>query len=279
MPRPSIQFDALGTHWWIEILDNPIDDAIEALIRARVLQFQDDYSRFLSASYVGRLNHDKQLFAPPAELVDMLLFARDMHTATNGIFNISVGATLTDLGYGQGQQGTRLRAVFWDSVQITADLIKIPADTEIDLGGLGKGWLIDTVGQLLQLHGHDHYVINGGGDILVSSPVPVELALEHPTDATKQIGTTRITRGALAVSSTKKRVWKKADAVHHHIIDPRIDSSSDSNIAATYIRASSARIADVMATVLLIAPDQNDVLVAAYGLQTILVSETQLVKS
>jgi FAD:protein FMN transferase len=272
----TFEFDGLGTHWWIEILDDSPMGDIAAVISARMLQFQSDYSRFDASSYIGRLNHDKRINDPPAELVHMLLFARDMHRATDGIFNISVGSTLGKLGYGTAQSGTHLKSEFWDGVVIDTAHITIPRTSEIDLGGFGKGWLIDQMGELLERRGYDAFIINGGGDILVRSDSPVELALEHPTDPTQRIGTSRITRGALAVSSTKKRVWKKGDTPHHHIIDPRTDASSASAIAATYVRADTALIADVMATVLLIAPDMDDALSAAYDLQTILVSESQL---
>lgn len=279
MPRPKLEFESLGTHWWIEIFDDlPAAAAYEAVL-ARVDAFHDDYSRFIPGSYVGRLNSHKQLKNPPQELIDMLLFARDMHIETDGIFNISVGAILGQLGYGTAEAGSNVRATMWDNTVIDQKLITIPADIEVDLGGFGKGWIIDQIGVLLRNMGHPFFLINGGGDILVSSEKPIELALEHPVDTTKMIGTTRITSGALAVSSTKKRVWKQGDTTHHHIIDPRTHMPSQSDIASTYVKADSALIADTLATVILIDPAQNDRLSKKYDLQTIVISEDQLISA
>ena len=276
MPKPKIEFESLGTHWWIEVLDDRDDTEVEAAILARVRAFHDDYSRFIPTSLIGRLNKQKVLKSPPQELLDMLVFARDVSLATDGVFNISVGSTLGQLGYGNASKDSKVHADLWSHVVFDETQVSIPNDVEIDLGGFGKGWIIDEIGKILRAHGHEHFVINGGGDILVSAPGPIELALEHPLDDTQMIGTTRITRGALAASSTKKRVWKQGDKSHHHIIDPRTAKSSDSQIAATYVRTHTALIADTLATVLLIDPSQEKKQTDTYELKTILITEDQL---
>jgi thiamine biosynthesis lipoprotein len=206
----------------------------------------------------------------------MLTFARDISLATDNVFNISVASSLGQLGYGTAAPSSRVDDKLWDHVTFDEHLITLPPDVEIDLGGFGKGWIIDSLGELLHSLGHSQFIINGGGDILVSSDEPIELALEHPLDPTKQIGSTRITHGALAVSSTKKRVWKQGDAQYHHIIDPQTGLPSTSPIATTYVRADTALIADTLATVLLIDPSQNEKLTQAYNLKTILINEDQL---
>lgn len=276
MPKPKIEFESLGTHWWIEVLDDRDDTEVEAAILARVRAFHDDYSRFIPTSFIGRLNKQKVLKSPPQELLDMLVFARDVSLATDGVFNISVGSTLGQLGYGNASKDSKVHADLWSHVVFDETQVSIPNDVEIDLGGFGKGWIIDEIGKILRTYGREYFVINGGGDILVSSPTPIELALEHPLDDTQMIGTTRISQGALAASSTKKRVWEQGDASYHHIIDPRTQLPSESDVVATYIRAESALIADTFATVILIDPSQDQSLSKKYSLKTILITEDQL---
>lgn len=279
MPKPDIEFDALGTHWWIELPEDSNVTRLRAIIIERVTTFETDYSRFLPTSLIGKLNINKSLDNPPQGLLDMLAFAREMYQVSNGIFNISVGGTLAQLGYGKSQPHAKLKLKFWDQVVMNDQLISIPENSEIDFGGFGKGWLIDELGGILENEGCQFFVINGGGDILVKSVYPVELALEHPLNPALKIGTTRVYNGALAVSSTVKRAWKQGTKKHHHIIDPRREASSDSPVIATYIRAESALIADTMATILLIAPELRDSLSERYGLQAILLDEEVLIKS
>lgn len=276
MPKPSLEFDALGTHWWIETPNKTLSQGDKDKVLQKVMTFQSDYSRFLPDSYIGVLNSTKSLERPPTELLHMLAFARDVFKASGGIFNISVGGKLAQLGYGKGQSRSVIKDNLWDHVTMTSEIITIPEHVEIDLGGFGKGWLIDAIGELLVALGYSEFVINGGGDILVKSAKPIELALEHPYDPTQMIGTTRITDGALGASSNTKRVWVKDGKKHGHIIDPRTGETSESEIVATYIQASTALIADTMATILLIAPDLEQTLKEKYQLKTILLQSSQL---
>lgn len=271
--KSVIEFDALGTHWWIELIGSFADTELVNALTERVSSFERDYSRFDPESLVGKLNEQKYLNNPPEEMRNMLQFAKDMYQATDGVFNISVGGSLTKIGYGKGAKNAKLDPHLWDDVKITKKRISIPEDCELDFGGFGKGWLIDSLGALLQQHGRTQYVINGGGDILVQSNKPVELALEHPKDETRKIGTTRIVRGALASSSSIKRAWKKGGKRQHHIIDPRTGKPSKSQVISTFVRANSALVADVMSTILLIAPELNERLRDAYQLKTILLNK------
>lgn len=271
----KIEFEALGTHWWIEIWNDPPQSSVQCIVN-EVARFERTYSRFKPDSQFSILNRQKRLVQPTTELLAMLAFAKEMHETSNGIFNISVGGTLARTGYGRGQSAHTDNHL-WEKIIIRDDEIVLPNECEIDFGGFGKGWLIDRVGALLRNEGHTHYVINGGGDILVSAPNPIELALEHPLDPSQMIGNTRLVRGALAVSSSVKRAWVQGGIHYHHIIDPRTDSSSSSDILTTYVRADSALIADTMATILLIEPSLNQPLSTKYNLQTILLNRTQLV--
>lgn len=271
MPKPKIEFEGIGTHWWIEILDDDDHRDIKKAIINTVQQFNQDYSRFLPGSYIGKLNSEKVLHHPPRELIDMLLFAKDMYVVSEGAFNISVGGELAHRGYGKGSKQAGIDRDLWGHMTVGDDIITIPDTVDIDLGGFGKGWLIDTLGALLRNNGHPFFVINGGGDILVSSKVPIELALEHPTDATKMMGTTRITQGALGASSNEKRVWVNHGKVQRHIIDPRDAAAGSSDVMGTFVRADTALIADTMATILFINPTLNKQLSKRYELQTIII--------
>lgn len=272
--KSVIEFDALGTHWWITLIDSLADAALTSALTVKVAQFEHDYSRFDSSSLVGQLNTNKQLENPPEELRSMLAFAKIMYTATDGAFNISVGGSLTGIGYGKGTKQSRVDQAIWDNVAITKDMITIPPNCELDFGGFGKGWLIDELGALLKLHGREQFIINGGGDILVNSIRPIELALEHPRNAKRKIGTTRIQKGALASSSSIKRAWKQNGKKQHHIIDPRSGKPSKSQVISTFVRANSALVADVMATILMIAPELNDRFRDKYQLKTILINSS-----
>lgn len=271
------EFNALGTHWWCEDLSgNGIPDALRHAIDDEVARFVRHYSRFDESSLLSQLNRDGVLKNPPVEMVAMMRYAREMFERTQGVFNISVGGALNTLGYGVAENGAPVRQSFWDGVIVGDRAIVIPTGVSLDFGGFGKGWLIDALAKLCEAHGVKAYCINGGGDLFVNSPTPVEFALEHPLDPTQKIGSTKITRGALAASSTIKRSWSKNGEMKHHIIDPTTGDSALSSVVASFVRADSALIADTLATVAIIDPIQKTALEREFGAQVILITREQM---
>lgn len=279
MPKPNgtLELDGLGTHWWVELLerhDFPAD--LASLVTETVKLFDDTYSRFKADSLIGQLNAHKQLDRPPKELLDMLAFAQKMHAATNGAFDISVGGVLQRLGYGDTKTATHTQPNFWSQVNYDRYKIVIPDENAIDLGGFGKGWLLDKLAVMLEQRGYQDFLINGGGDIVVHASKPVEFGLEHPCDPTKVIGTTKIRHGALAVSSTVKRRWVKNSTISHHIIDPATQQSSDNGVVSAYVKGATALIADTLATVLVLQPDLKTQLEKQFKIKTIIVTSAQI---
>ncbi|MFZ1812175.1 MAG: FAD:protein FMN transferase [Candidatus Saccharimonadales bacterium] len=269
--------DGIGTKWWFELLGGttfPV--ATKRAINEAMDMFNRDYTRFTDTSFVGQLNLNKIITNFPPELYDMLVFAQDMYRASDGIFDISVGGALHAKGYGDRKHAGRVHQKFWDETKITREKITIPRESVIDLGGLGKGWLIDRLVEVMRACGHEQFIVNGGGDMYVHSDAPIEIALQHPTKHDQKIGQTLITHGALAVSSTVMRRWQHEGREHHHIIDPRTSESSQSDVISTYVRADTALIADVMATILIVNPTLDARLSKKFDLQTILVRANQL---
>lgn len=205
----------------------------------------------------------------------MFRFARDMFEFSAGVFNISVGGGLNSLGYGDTKSGAAIKQDFWANVIVDDKLISIPKGSAVDLGGFGKGWLIDSFAEILIKNKVNWFIINGGGDLLVRSDRPIEIVLEHPFDSSKKIGQTRITSGALAASSTLKRVWKYNGNNHNHIIDPFSGESSDGSVIGTFVKADSSLIADTMATILIIKPELDSILKEKFDLKTILLDKSQ----
>lgn len=82
--------------------------------------------------------------------------------------------------------------------------------TELDLGGIGKGYLIQLLAEFLVSNGVTTYRINGGGDILVSQDslnIFGPVILLHPQDDTQSIGSVPTLHGAVASSGTQRRKW------------------------------------------------------------------------
>lgn len=203
----------------------------------------------------------------------MLDFARTASVDTDGVFNITVGASLNRLGYGETRRAGVVSADFWDHVEMSHKGIRIPETIQLDFGGFGKGWLIDTFVEYLRSKGYESFIVNGGGDLYVASTQPVKIALEDPYTTHRTIGSVWLRDSALAASSSLKRTWCFEGETRHHIIDPSQDASSTSNVVASFVIASEAKVADMLATVLIVRPELEARLRASYTVTTKLVSQ------
>ena len=245
----KLDFKALGTIWNINYSSKT--NSYNKIILDTVKQFESDYSRFISKSYISQLNNGKIIKKPSQELIQMLQFAKDSYVNTNGCFDISVGGVLEQNGYGNNTNITTNNSQpYYNFIKNGKSSISINNNNiHLDFGGFGKGWLIDKIANIFG-NNVPEYVINGGGDIYVKNNVKQKIYLEHPNAQDTYIGYTLINNKALAVSSNQKRTWKYNNKTYSHIIDP---SNKDINNLQSIVTAPTANLADMLATTLLIA--------------------------
>jgi len=248
-------FEALGTKWWIELFENISEQRLTALKKdceAFIMTFEDSYSRFKPNSCISMINRERVLKDPSQELIDLLTFGKQKYLETNALFNILTGHIQEAKGYDAEYSFMMADTIPLPGNPVT-DLaideskITLSGYSKIDLGGYGKGYLIDlVVDRLKKEHGLNYFLINGGGDIYATSDngEPVEIQIEHPTEPEKFIGATTLLNGAFAASSSHKRRWKTKQGEQNHIVGEAGDSS--------YVKAKTAKEADVLATVKLL---------------------------
>ena len=235
----QIEFFALGTKWWLSTTDSisstnwqQISDQSQQI----VWKFNNLYSRFLETSLVGRLNKNKVIENFDLEFLQMIVLGQKVKQISGGYFDISLGNDLNRIGYDSSfnfsdgvmsfdfkssdKNLTETKTDYPDLCddifkQITSSTIEIYPDFQIDLGGLGKGWLVDKLVEFFRLHSLKNFTINGGGDIFSTGG---QFYLENPFDTTESIGTIELNNSAIACSSSNKRRFENDN---HHLINPK----------------------------------------------------------
>ena len=251
-------YKGLGTAFWIELFLDENEKAtlpeekIRNHLEATITDFGARYSRFSESSFLSQLNREKSV-PYDHDLAVMVQCAQKVSQATNNTFSLFIKEKLEAKGYGT-QNNT---AVHDDSeeasdVVIDSSSIKLLGNRGIDLGGVGKGHLIDKLASILRDDYHlSYFLINGGGDIYVTSNhgKDVELLLEHPINEGDYINKIVLKNKAFCASSSFKRSWKKGSTqVNHFIADKEI-------WAASYVIGNTATMADMYATVFCILAD------------------------
>lgn len=268
---------ALGTRWYIELFEPVLDEAVlTSQIHDYLLAFEYKFSRFKADSLLTKLNQSGQLTDADDETLNLFTKALEMYEATHGVFNIAVGAELEAVGYNAAYAFTHTEALKTERPKLpevlTVDEATITvAGAQLDLGGIGKGFLIDRLAEHLLTLGHRYFVINGGGDMYISSDhgEPVEIILAHPQDMSRHIGSVALKDQGFAASSPYVRAWKDkvtGEARNHLLTDKTI---------ASYTVAADTTTADVWATALAVEPELRE----PVSISTLLLDGTTVLRS
>ena len=167
-------------------------------------RIEQEQSRFVGNSDVSRINRLSagESTRVSASTMECLEIARRMHELTGGAFDISLGS---------GLQG----------LELVPDDFTVVARTDgirLDLGGIGKGYAVDRVAELLEEWGIPRALIHGGwSSVLALEPPPDALGwtltLSAPDAAERRV-LVRLSARQRALSASGTR---KGD----HILDPR----------------------------------------------------------
>lgn len=256
-------FQALGTHWSVEIFDTVDEQTLEGAfgtLERFTQEFEKKYSRFKPDSLISRLNRERTLERPDEECCALLSYGKQLYLRSNTAFNFLTGHIQEARGYDTSYSFTPHESETLTPGNPITDLHISKEKIElrhgnIDLGGYGKGYLIDEISTLLkEKFSLNFFLINGGGDLFGTSKhgEPIQIFLEHPTKPSHFIHTTSLMGQGFAASSPFKRVWNSGDKTYTHII-----SNTEAPRVASFVKAETARDADAFATTALLLQESE----------------------
>mgnify|MGYP001303888493 CR=1 FL=1 len=269
------RFNGLGTT--IDgslVIDRQVGEALWREIRQRVADFEDRFSRFRPTSELSQLNaRAGEAVRVSPEMLSLLRQARTIWDQTGGIVDPLIGNDLVAAGYhrsfDQLQQSpapknrpARVDLVF-GNVEISDDgLVTLPAQTMLDLGGIGKGYLADQLAAFISEHTKDFW-ISLGGDIFVSGrmpdgkPWPIAIQDQQHLDRDALVVQLPYASYGIATSSTQARRGTANGKTWHHLIDPRTNEPAVTNLLGATVIAPTTLQADVAAKTVVIRGQES----------------------
>jgi thiamine biosynthesis lipoprotein len=234
-------------------------------------------SRFSTDSELSRLNAAfvNTPFLLTQQLYDLLVDAWEYALLSDFKFNPFIGSVLKKIGYDRSfEKLENVEQVFAAAVRfgvaqmserVDANTLSFSSDhrsvtkhqrVDIDLGGIGKGWTVDLVQQLLQEKFQVHTgVIDAGGDMRVwSDGLPWQVGIQDPIDEDKELVQLWIKRGGIATSNVVFRRWIHDGFVYHHIIDGHTMQVASSDIIQATVLGPSTAQAEVVSKVICMLP-------------------------
>jgi FAD:protein FMN transferase len=249
-------FNAIGTQFSFIFWDNCDEDVLIKIAHAGEMyahSFDAQFSRFKDDSLITHMSRSAGTYEVPHELTEMLRLYMCLYTATNGKINPAVGYTLEDIGYDHAytlspKSSIRKTPPLFEVLKIEdATHVTLTEPVLLDLGALGKGYLVDRIYEITRSASMQRFLINGSGDIRFfdQERQPIICGLEDPHDSNQVIGTLSLASGSFCASGINRRAWR----TYNHYIDPHT-STSPYEILATWVYAEEAAYADGIASAL-----------------------------
>lgn len=255
----KFSFTGLGTQWSVTVDGKPFRNEIKESILRYVEDFENRFSRFLPESEVNAFRESPAGdFILSKEFVCLLFVADRLRTLTDGAYNPAVASVLEEAGYGakRGLHSLKKNERFFvPAWSLRDEKLTIDGPIAFDLGGIGKGYCIDRVAEIVRRFGYDYFLVDGGGDMMATTKVDGSawrIAVEYPGKPDTAASVVNLSNQGIAVSDSFRRRFGK----WHHLVDAQEKKPVEKIIGCAAL-AKNAWMADCMTSGLFFAPPEN----------------------
>jgi thiamine biosynthesis lipoprotein len=254
--------EAMATTFEVFIIndDEKYARQVAAAAFEEVNRLEAEMSRFIENSDISRINNlpANQPLVLGLDVFKCLQLSCRIYVETNGAFDVTIGPLLncrrnengshrvpTKQEPHQARQRTGTNLLQLDEDEHTIKLLAGPV--LIDLGGIGKGYAVDRMAELLREWSIDTALISGGYSSVLALDAPAgtkgwPLSLSNPSDRKEILARPNLHGRALGSSGLKKG---------QHIIDPRTNQPVEGKLAA-WSSAPDAATADALSTAFMV---------------------------
>jgi FAD:protein FMN transferase len=187
-------------------------------------------------SQVNRFAGQRE-FTVSQELFDLLAACYAYSQKSQGTFDITVGPLMKIWGFYKGSGRMPHRAEIRTAIARIGyqNLLLNPTTRtvrfaknglEIDPGGIGKGYAVDRMAEILRRGGIKSALINAGGSSMLAIGNPPgesgwEVKIRDPRDSRKTIHDLRLKDQSMATSGSYEKFFTVRRKTYSHIMDPR----------------------------------------------------------
>lgn len=215
-------------------------DTVDRELAAQLIQLTADeaqriehkFSRYRDGNIVHQINESRGTPLTVDEETGKLLdFAQLCYQLSNGLFDITSGVLReiwrfdgSDRIPSRKQAKALLPRIGWEKATWQALTLTLPSDMEVDFGGIGKEYAVDSAAAKIQANYQLPFLINFGGDLYANRPPTGQTAWQVGIEslggrsATSNIA---LQSGGIATSGDARRFLLKDGKRYSHILNPR----------------------------------------------------------
>ncbi|NQZ21837.1 MAG: FAD:protein FMN transferase [Colwellia sp.] len=244
----------------IETVKRSLAKTIGEQVSKEVWRIEDKYSRYNPNSLCSEINRSNN---KPVTIDDetfaLLNFADTCYQLSEGVFDITSGVLrkawcfdCTDNIPDSATVTQVLKNVGWQKVTYDNLQITLPAEMELDFGGIAKEYAVDRAILLIKSLTQFPALVNLGGDLATNSArknnQPWQVGVQHPGFEEKTTMVVSLFKGALATSGDAKRYLLKDGRRYSHILNAKTGWPIENAPRAITVSAPQCIQAGILAT-------------------------------
>lgn len=246
-------------------LNDTVDTALLDGCFAIADRYEHLFSRTLADSEIYEINHaGGKPVTVSDETIELLQLGKEFGELSDGRFDITIGALSslwdipnnTDTIPSDEAIKAALETVDYRQIQIDGHTVTISnPDTQIDLGGIAKGYLADAMKQYLNANGCHEGIINLGGNVLTIGPKKsgenYHIGIRKPfgEDDSDVITTIDVNDKSVVSSGRYERYFEKDGKIYHHILDTTTGIPYDNGLNGVTIISDRSVYGDALSTI------------------------------
>ncbi|MCI5097222.1 MAG: FAD:protein FMN transferase [Rhodobacteraceae bacterium] len=263
----------MGTTYSITAVDHAKSSS-EAELRDTVetvlAEVNTQMSNWDPSSEISRFNRAPagQNIAVSRDLAQVMQAAQDVHDASGGQFDVTLGPVIELWGFGARNAGAHqpsdaqiLAALEGtgqrEQVQVNGtNISKKIASTEVYLSAIGKGHGVDRVARALEEKGITDYLVEIGGDLYTAGLNPEgeawQIGIETPDALDRRVqSVVGVSNLGMATSGDYRNYFEKDGVRYSHILDAKTGRPITHTTASATVLTDNAMLADAWATAML----------------------------
>ncbi len=257
---------------------------------ARMRELEALLSKYGPQSPVSRVSAaaGKHPVAVPPAVMAVLREAQRIHAVTDGAFDVTVGG-LKAWHFGEGvQQMPQAEEVARQLSLVGAQDLVLDTNAgtaflrrrgmALDLGGIAKLPILEAGMRVLQEHGIDNAMVNGGGDVLVRGQMQGRawrVGLRDPRTPSQLLGAVSLQGSAVVASSGDyERYFLHQGQRQHHVLNPRTGWPTTGVHGVSLIASSVAEVNGLGASIMVMGADAGKALAQKQGGLAVLIAQS-----
>jgi thiamine biosynthesis lipoprotein len=186
------------------------------------------------------------------ELFDLIAASVAYSRQSDGAFDITVGPLMRVWGFYKGEGllpepgdiGSALSRVGYRHIVLDAAHRTVQFDrpgVELDPGGIGKGYAVDRMVDVLQRRGVEIALVSAGGSSVYGLGAPPDepagwpVPIRAPSDPHATAATVRLRNQSISTSGSYEKFFRAGGGTYSHIMDPRTGYPAQGTAAVSVV--------------------------------------------